>query len=250
MHRFFLAPNLLQHDQIHFPVEISHQMDRVLRLKVNTRVIVLDNLGNEFEVNLIKIDSNQCIGEIIFKKQSRSEPKTKLNLFVALTQREKFELILQKCTEIGVSSITPIISERSLVNKPVDWNKKRERWQRIIKEAAEQCGRGYIPQLSEPQSFINAIQLPATFKLIAWETENQLDLKQILRDEPVKQIALIIGPEGGFEEKEIQQAIESGWVPFSLGKRILRMETAAMIASALILYELDDMGVSQKNTLG
>lgn len=116
MHRFFLPPETIQQNQIHFPVDISHQIARVLRLKNTTTVIVLDNLGNEFEVNLIKIDPKQCIGEIILKKQAQSEPLTKINLYVAMTQREKFELILQKCTEIGVSSITPLFSASQAIN--------------------------------------------------------------------------------------------------------------------------------------
>ena len=241
MHRFFLLPECITEDQIRFPADISHQITRVLRLKSENQVTVLDNLGSEFLVNLVAINAKQCLGRIIQKKQVENELKTKLNLFIALTQREKFEFILQKCTEIGVDSITPIISIRSLVNSAANWTGKKERWDRILKEAAEQSGRGHIPVLLEPVDFKAAINSHSPVKLIAWEEEKQKNLKRILEGCAADQVALLIGPEGGFEEAEIEMAKEAGWLPFSLGKRILRMETAAIVASALILYELGEL---------
>ena len=243
MHRFFLPPECITEDQVLFPADISHQITRVLRLKSENQVTVLDNLGGEFLVNLVTINAKQCLGRIIQKKQAENTLKIKLNLFIALTQREKFEFILQKCTEIGVDSITPILSIRSLVNSTANWSGKKERWDRILKEAAEQSGRGYIPVLSEPLDFNAAINNLSPVKLIAWEGEKQKTLKQILEGCQANQVALMIGPEGGFEAAEVETAKEAGWLPFSLGKRILRMETAAIVASALILYELGDLNL-------
>lgn len=244
MHRFFLPPECITEDQVRFPADISHQITRVLRLKSENQVTVLDNLGSEFLVNLVAINAKQCQGRIIQKKPTENELKTKLNLLIALTQREKFEFILQKCTEIGIDSITPIISIRSLVNSTAVWTGKKERWDRIIKEAAEQSGRGHIPVLSKPVDLKAAINSLSPVKLIAWEEEKQNNLKQILKGCTADQVALMIGPEGGFEEAEVEMAKEAGWLPFSLGKRILRMETAAIVASALILYEFGELDLS------
>lgn len=244
MHRFFLPPECITENEVRFPADISHQITRVLRLKSENLVTVLDNLGGEFLVNLVAIDGKQCLGRIVQKKQVENELKIKLNLFIALTQREKFEFILQKCTEIGVDSITPILSIRGLVNSAAIWSVKKERWNRILKEAAEQSGRGHIPVLSEPVEFSVALNNQATVKLIAWESEKQKTLKRILEGCAADQVALMIGPEGGFEEAEVEMAKEAGWLPFSLGKRILRMETAAIVASALILYELGELDLS------
>jgi 16S rRNA (uracil1498-N3)-methyltransferase len=243
MHRFFLPPDCITKDHIRFPAAISHQIAHVLRLKAESSVIVLDNLGTEYMVILEAINAKECKGRIVQNKQVESEPLIKLSLLISLTQREKFEFILQKCTEIGVNSITPYISNRSLVNSIAVWSKKKERWDRILKEAAEQSGRGHIPLLSEPVEFSEAVNFQSTVKLIAWEGEKRLDLKQVLKSSNVKQVSLMIGPEGGFEETEIQLGLDAGWIPFSLGKRILRMETAAIVASALVLYELGELNL-------
>lgn len=243
MHRFFLPPDCITEDHIRFPAAESHQIAHVLRLKAGSSVIVLDNLGTEYMVILEEINAKECKGRIVQKKQAESEPLIKLCLLISLTQREKFEFILQKCTEVGVNSITPFISNRSLVNSVADWSKKKERWDRILKEAAEQSGSGHIPLLSEPVEFREAVTHQSTVNLIAWEGEKRMGLKQVLKGSSAKQVSLMIGPEGGFEEAEVQLGKEAGWIPFSLGKRILRMETAAIVASALILYEMGELNL-------
>ncbi len=167
-----------------------------------------------------------------------TEPDTRLHLMIAMTQREKFEWILQKSCEIGVYKITPIMSERSIQIPSSDFQKKKERWERILKEASEQSRRGMIPVLNVPIPIQEAFNDPAPLRLIAWENEQNRGLNDIFTNQNSAEVTLLIGPEGGFSEPEIQAAQSKGWIPFSLGKRILRMETAAIVASALILHHM------------
>jgi len=203
--------------------------------------MVLDNHGQQYEVRLEKLDAQQCIGKIVQTLKIETEPETRLHLMVALTQREKFEWILQKCCEIGVHKITPILSERSFQIPVSDFQKKKDRWERILKEAAEQSRRGLIPVLNVLVPIQTALYDPAPIRLIAWENEQNRRLNDIFPNQNSAEISLLIGPEGGFSEQEIQSAQSKGWIPFSLGKRILRMETAAIVASALILHYCGDI---------
>lgn len=241
MNHFFIDPQHIQESRVLFPSDVSHQVVRVLRLKMDSTVMVLDNLGHQYEVRLDKLDANQCIGEIVHTRKIETETNTRIHLMVAITQREKFEWILQKCCEVGVFKITPILSERSIQITASDFQKKKERWERILKEAAEQSRRGMIPVLNAPQPIQAAFQDPAPIRLIAWENEQNQRLNDILKNQNSSEISLLIGPEGGFGEPELQVAQSEGWKPFSLGKRILRMETAAIVACALILHQKGEM---------
>jgi 16S rRNA (uracil1498-N3)-methyltransferase len=241
MHRFFVEPDQIKENSVIFPAEISHQILRVLRLKIDSEVKVLDNQGLQYLVKLVKLDPSQCEGEIIQSQDIDTEPKTRLHLLVALTQREKFEWILQKCCEMGVHKITPMVTERSLVLSTGDFNKKQDRWNRIIKEAAEQSQRGLIPYLSLPIFFNQAIRDQSSWRLIAWENEAKDRLIDVFDGKSVEEVAVMIGPEGGFSQQEIQSASTNGWLPFSMGKRILRMETAAIVACSLVFHLTGDI---------
>jgi len=241
MNHFFIDPQHIQEASILFPSDVSHQMVRVLRLKMDATVMVLDNHGHQYEVRLRELDAHQCIGEIMQTLKIETEPETRIHLMVAMTQREKFEWILQKSCEIGVHQITPIMSERSIQIAASDFQKKKERWERILKEAAEQSRRGLIPILNDPVQIQAAFHDLAPIRLIAWENEQNRHLDDIFINQESAEISLLIGPEGGFSEQEIQAAQSLGWVPFSLGKRILRMETAVIVACALILHKSGDI---------
>jgi 16S rRNA (uracil1498-N3)-methyltransferase len=173
-------------------------------------------------------------------------------LFQSLLPRDKFEFVLQKCTEVGVSRFVPVITQRALVRETAIKPEKLDRWQRIITEAAEQSHRGRIPDLLPPVSFEKAMQELSSFEkcLIACEIVKMPNGKQgesirvALRIEDKNipgTIAVLIGPEGGFTEDEVHHACSVGAVPVGLGPRILRTETAAIVAATLILYELGQM---------
>jgi 16S rRNA (uracil1498-N3)-methyltransferase len=166
-----------------------------------------------------------------------------VSLCFGLSNRDKVELILQKATEVGVSAFHPFISSRSLVQKAALSEKKYARWQRIIREAAEQSGRGQLPDLHQPRRLeecAQAVRESHARMLVAWEkaeTSQDQDLSSHLAGQ-VESLALFVGPEGGFSREEIQNLQASGCEVVSLGARILRMETAAIIFPALVLYEL------------
>jgi 16S rRNA (uracil1498-N3)-methyltransferase len=150
--------------------------------------------------------------------------------------------MLQKCTEIGAAGFLPVISQRSLVQGKTDTLAKYERWQMILKEAAEQSGRGMIPQLLPPANLKEAVMSTRdeyALRLIPWEDEKQTGIKAILGEGKPARVAVLIGPEGGFSAEEVQTATQAGFLRVTLGKRILRMETAAVVSAALIFHELE-----------
>jgi 16S rRNA (uracil1498-N3)-methyltransferase len=246
MHRFILPPETIRNSRVHFPEETARQMRSVLRLRVGQRVLVLDGLGSQYEVELVELRRDSAFGKVHSKSEAGGEPQLHLTLYLALTQREKFEWMLQKCTEIGAARFVPVITTRSLLQDESDAEKKYTRWQRILREAAEQSGRGRVPQLDAPQSFAQAIGAAGRdhgLLLIPWEQERELALKQVLRGytsppDGLPSVGLCIGPEGGFTEKEVELARQAGFHSITLGERILRMETAAVVAAALVMYEL------------
>jgi 16S rRNA (uracil1498-N3)-methyltransferase len=241
MHRFFIPANLFQTSEIALPADVSQQICRVLRLKTGSEILLLDGLGFEYPARLCEVNEAHCTATAQTKQPSLGEPATRLTLLVGITQRDKFELILQKCTEIGITEILPIITSRTLVQKMADVEDKYTRWKKIIREAAEQSHRGRIPLLSPTMKYAEAISSnhnPETLKLVLWEDESETAIKSVLREYGGREVVLIIGPEGGLSAEEVVAARHYGFQPVSLGKRILRMETAAMIAAGLVIYEL------------
>ncbi len=246
MHRFFVAEEGLRGQQVVFTGRQAHQIRNVLRMKSGDHVIVLDNTGCEYTVILTKVGRQDVVGEVVSRQQAQAEPNTQITLYQSLLAREKFEWVLQKCTEVGVASFVPIVTERSIVRRQdAITPRKLSRWKDIITEAAEQSGRDRIPQLNAPVNFADAVCRLSCFDrcLIGSPVAAGSSVREILQighAEPVA-VALFIGPEGGFTDDEIADACSQGATAFSLGKRILRTETAAVVASAVILYELGEL---------
>ena len=238
MHRFFLSSELFNSNEITLPGDVSHQISRVLRLKNGSSIVLLDDNGFEYP-SLLQTVGETCVASIQSKEVAQGEPQTRLRLIFGLTQREKFELILQKCTEVGVNEFLPVVTSRTLIQKSRDVEDKYPRWQKIIREAAEQSRRGRIPALLPSASYADAVaQNDAALKLVLWEDETGTSIKEKLRKYSGKTLTLIVGPEGGLSAEEVDLARQNGFIPVSLGKRILRMETAAILACGLALYEL------------
>ena len=182
-------------------------------------------------------------GNLIQKERTNSEPTTQINLYFALSQREKVEWILQKGTETGVFSFHPFTSRRTLLRKSDITANRQKRWEAIIREAAEQSKRGLLPELKQPGDLSEIITADKENARLAAVIGSQTqDLGSILKKISTnRELDVFIGPEGGFDPEEIDQMKINGFLFFSMGRRILRMETAAIIAPALILYELGDM---------
>ena len=244
MNRFFLDSHLFSSDRVNFPEDIIHQIIHVLRMRTGEVVEVLDGRGFVYRVQ-IKIDITQkdVVGKILEKMPVTTEPKISITLCFGMTSRDKVEWILQKGTEIGVTKFSPFISTRSLVQSTDLSEKRILRWERIIREAAEQSHRGKLPSLLSPKDYedcLEEISDQHDLSLIAWEAAETASgsLRDSITNFEGSKIALFIGPEGGFSENEIETAKKAGCWVVSLGKRILRMETAALVFPAVVLYEL------------
>lgn len=246
LHRFFINPLSITGQKIVLPPDVSRQIKQVLRLKAGDRVVVFDN-EKQYLVQLEKVENIiEC--SIISQIENTSEPKTFITLYQALIPREKFETVLQKGTEIGVSSFVPLETKRSLIKKRDVKAEKINRWQKIIQEAAEQSERGKVPQVQNVFSFEEAVGKAVNegTVLVAWENEDQCFLSEEilsaapggLQDDNVEEekISIFIGPEGGFEEGEIEFAKKLGAKTVSLGPRILRSETAGILFASIILF--------------
>lgn len=246
MNRFFIQPEEIKGKIVHFPQDLSHQIIHVLRLKEGDPVVVLDNSGTMYDVK-IELDTPEklVVGRIVGKSPAPGEPKVTIELCVGLSQRDKFEWILQKGTEVGVSIFTPFTSSRTLVQSGELKAKRRDRWESIIREAAEQSGRGNLPRLNEPVALDELLQDKVsgqTLSLFAWEgagLENS-SLAEHLIDFTGDRIRLFVGPEGGFSEEEVEAALAGGCQLVSLGSRILRMETAAILFPGLVVYFVEN----------
>lgn len=246
MHHFFIPPECFSLGRVSFPAGVARQMSAVLRLEAGQMVAALDDLGGAFLVELSEVSKNRAEGQVIEPLNLPPEPALRLTLYVSLTQREKFEFILQKCTELGVSEIVPVIYARTLAQSTREAEAKRERWQTILREAAEQCGRLRIPQLGSvlrwPEAVARASQQDGA-RVVLWEAEPETSLKDALGWNPaVQRAALFIGPEGGISDEEIELARQSGCKTATLGRRILRVETAVLAAVTLAMYLAGEMG--------
>ena len=243
MQHFFLEPEFIQDGVVTFPEAISRQIKNVLRLKLKTdAVIVLDNSGWEYLVQLTGNKGQNVIGEITGKQLGRPEATTGLRLCYSLTRREKMETILQKATEIGATSFQPYISSRSLVQDKRQNSARQERLAVIMREAAEQSMRAKLPILNPVLTYEEMLASAegCAIKLIAWE--GTAIVRQVCADmlgvgnSQKPEIALLIGPEGGFSSEEVALAEKQGFEQISLGTNILRMETACIAGCAIIRH--------------
>jgi 16S rRNA (uracil1498-N3)-methyltransferase len=245
--RFFVPPDTITGDQVFVrDSELAHQLARVLRLNVGDRVLFLDGTGSAYEVELSALGRDQIQGLVVHQGPAGNEPALHITLYIALLRAERFEWVLQKGTEVGISRFVPVQFARSLSGDRAD-SKKLNRWQRIIREAAEQSCRGMLPHIEQPISFAQACTraTSADLALLLWEGEApslRTVLRQTVNRKPqTAALAMLSGPEGGIAPEELTVANERGIINVSLGPRILRAETAPLVAAAAILYEAGEM---------
>ena len=245
MQRFFVSESSFGGEWVQLSPEQAHQVCHVLRLRAGDSVVLLDNAGFEYDAALLTVAGHEATCRVTARRPASGEPTVQLTLFQSLLAREKFEWVLQKGTEVGVTRFVPVRTQRSIVRARKIDEKKLQRWHRILTEAAEQSHRGRIPHLDQEMDFAEAVSGLADFDraLVAAPSDGAVSLKEALRSQAAapSSVALLIGPEGGFVEAEVALACESGALKITLGPRVLRTETAAVVASALILYEFDQM---------
>lgn len=242
MQHFFVNPAKLQPQEGGFADRIAitesdliHQISKVLRMRVGSKIALLDNSGNEFIVELLKFESKAIHARLIEMRKNEAEVKIAITLFQAIPKSPaKFEEVLRHATEIGVVRFIPLLSERV----EVEGIRNRERLEKIIREAAEQSERGRLPELGEAMKWSDVWgDPPADMNLIADSYSEKPLLKDLLPEIKMKKaVNLFIGPEGGFGEAEIEVAQAAGGKNFSLGRRILRSETAGVAIVSAILF--------------
>lgn len=222
--------------------DIRH-LSKVLRLRVGDQIDVSDSMEWEYRAEIVRIDEEEVLLVILDKQKFAREPNLEVTLFQGIPKAGKMETIIQKCVELGVHAIIPVFMERTVVVEKGNFSKKLDRWQKISDEAVKQCKRGMVPQVGRQRSFPEMLDELRDYDLILfpYENENDHSIKDCLRSlaEKPRSVAIVIGPEGGFSDKEAAELDEAGAARVTLGKTILRTETAGMAALAMTMYELE-----------
>jgi 16S rRNA (uracil1498-N3)-methyltransferase len=252
VHRFFIETGDFTKPNLKIYGSVARQITRVLRLKVGDNIVLLDNVGWEYTVAVEDVTASEVSCRVLDRHLGDGEPSIKLTLCQALLKGGKLETVWQKGTELGISTFIPMVSSRT-VNRGNgnSTDSKHERWRKVISEAAEQSGRSLIPNICPIESFQEAIVKSAGARLVAWEEEafqvnGGQSLKAYLLDNIDKitrdGLSIFVGPEGGFDRDEIEHAWELGVASVSLGRRILRAETAGLAMAAAVMYQLGELG--------
>lgn len=279
MSRFFINPDSvdLNTGSIIITGEDVRHIGNVLRAVPGDVLELSDGSGTDYEVVIEQIAKDSILTKITTANPNLTEPPIGITLFQGIPKADKMNYIIQKCIELGVTRIVPVITARTIVkfSNAKDSASKTVRWRRIALEAAKQCDRGFIPLVEEPVRLEKALEMAGDcgLKLIPYEEENEGSIKELLRQygeavgngnpgadssnpgadssnpgggsasrEANSGIGILIGPEGGFEASEVDEAVKSGFYSVTLGPRILRTETAGMAVAAIIMYEIGDIG--------
>ena len=245
MNRFFVDPANVKEKSILIDSkeDIKH-LSKVLRLKAGDEIEISDGRQWEYTAVITEIGKDAVMADITDKQAFAREPEINVTLFQGIPKQAKMDSIVQKTVELGVAGIVPVFMDRTVTVDKGNMGRKVQRWQKIAAESVKQCKRGVIPEVAEPVDFDEAVSRMAESDLIVfpYENEKKRTIKYLLRIKkaPVAgNVAVIIGPEGGFSETEAEKIIAAGGEPVTLGKTILRTETAGPATLAMIMYELE-----------
>ena len=238
MVRFFVTPEDLTSDRVTLTGE-NAQHAKVLRLKAGEQVLLCDGAGKECLCCVEHMDAKELVVSVLQCSESTTEASVRVSVYMAFPKADKLEHVIQKATELGAYEIVAFPSSRC-ISKPDDksLSKKLERWQKIAASAAEQSGRGLIPQVLVLPSYKAALERAAQADkaLMFYENERATTLRMALEG-AYKTVSLLTGPEGGLEESEVRQAMDAGLQVCTLGSRILRCETAPLCALSAVMYD-------------
>ena len=245
MYHFYVEPEAVSENTVRITGGDVNHIKNVLRMRSGEEVVILDGSGMEYRCEIETINDD-VLARVLEAKKTEAELSVRLLLFQGLPKKDKMELIIQKAVELGVSEIIPVLTKRTVVkleDKKKE-QKKLERWQAIAEAAAKQSGRGIIPKVCEAVKFTEAVKQAEALEeaLIPYELAEGMDeaRERIRGLHGKKTIGIFIGPEGGFAEEEIALAVKSGIHPITLGKRILRTETAGLCILSVIMFELEE----------
>ncbi len=246
MNQFFVEPSQIQDKKVVITGKDVNHIKNVLRMKIGEEISISNGEdGKEYRCIIEEFTETQVLCTLIFVKEDGVELPSKVYLYQGLPKADKMELIIQKAVELGVYEIIPVATKRAVVRLDEKKSKSKiARWQAIAEAAAKQSKRAIIPRVAEVLGFKEALKdcQKAHIKVIPYEMAEGMDVtKEIISSlKPGEAVAVFIGPEGGFEEEEIKAAMEGDVTPITLGKRILRTETAGFTILSWIMYQLEN----------
>lgn len=245
MSRFYIPAEQIDGEHAYIKGEDVNHIKNVLRMKKGDGLIICDGRGGVYDTTIMSMNADNVDCLITAKLPNDTELKTRLVLFQGLPKKDKMELIIQKAVELGACEIVPVMMKRTIVKLEDEKKeiKKLQRWQSIAEGAAKQSGRGIIPTVSRVLSWSEALAKAREieYNVIPYEkAENMSSSKEAFSIAAGKSsVGIFIGPEGGIDESELEQAIAAGVVPISLGKRILRTETAGLMALSVLMFQIE-----------
>jgi len=254
MYHFFVEPSWIGENVIEIRGGDVNHIRNVLRMKAGEKMVISDGYGNEYDCILVRLSEDAIYTEIVEKHRVVSELLSRITLFQCLPKGDKMDLIVQKAVELGVSAVVPVASRRCVVK--LDAKKeaaRRKRWAAIAESAAKQSGRAVIPEITEVRSFPAAVHSAEKLDVCLFPYECAEELltdggksameqtrEALGRIRKGQSVGIFIGPEGGFEKEEVEAAMKCGAQPVSLGKRILRTETAGLCLLSVLMFQLEE----------
>ncbi len=246
MHRFYVNTSQINGSTIRIEGQDVNHIKNVLRMKQGEEIVICNGHGKDCYCIISKVSDSEILADIQSEQDTGTELKTKITLFQGLPKKDKMELIIQKAVELGVYEIVPVMTKRVVVkleDKKKE-SKKLERWQSIAEGAAKQSGRGIIPKILPVQTYKEALNNASNMSIgiIPYENAKGMQYTREIIDNLSchSSIAVFIGPEGGFEDGEIEQAIQQDINPITLGRRILRTETAGLCVLSMMVLKLEE----------
>lgn len=246
--RFWVESGVLTEDTVTLDGAFAHRISSVLRTRPGETIVLFDGSGDDVAVRLDAVSPKRVSGTVVSRAPGPPELPKKVRLYQCVTKGERFDWLVEKVTEIGVSRIVPLVAARSVVRTASGGN-RQERWRRIAVEAAEQCGRSIVPAVEAPQQLGDALASATGVLLLPYEAAGEMapSVQMALNDRIDElfasgEVSIFIGPEGGFEDAEIQAGHDAGATVVTLGSRVLRSETAGLIASTLVMQACGELG--------
>ena len=248
MRRFFLPPGSLSGDAVSIEGPRAHRLAKVLRLRAGDEITLFDGGGTDVVVRLDAVRDRAIVATVVDRLPGPAESPSAVHLYQSITKGERFEWLVEKATEIGVARIVPLVTDRAVVKTAGEGNRV-DRWRGIAVEAAEQCGRSVVPVVEAPVSFDEALATAPGIILLPYESADHLapNVATVLHERiddlyAAAAVSILIGPEGGYDPAEVERATAAGAVVVTLGQRVLRSETAGLVAATLVMQACGELG--------
>lgn len=244
MHHFFTDPSRIGEKEIIITGPDVNHIRNVLRMRSGEEVLISDGQGTDYRCRLAELTDTSVTASIMWRLDGNAELPSRITLFQGLPKGDKMEFIIQKCVELGAARIVPVQTKRTVVKLDAAKEQlRRKRWTAISESAAKQSGRGIVPEIGAVVDFAGALKEAASLDvlLIPYELAKGIGhTREVCSGiAPGQSVGIFIGPEGGFEEEEVRMAVAAGAEPITLGKRILRTETAGMALISVLSYLLE-----------